>query len=369
MTAPSLSSLLIENLRGAVTPFTLDFEKNRKLTIVYGENGTGKSTISDAFDLLGNDKVGSLDTRGLGVTRKYWHSVGKTSADVKVALETSDGSCVVSLGKNDVAVTNTALRPQVNVLRRNQILQLIEAKPAERYTAISRFVDVSGVENSESSLRSLIRTKDDEYNIAATRMTENKAEIERFWAQSGNPGSSAVAWAVQKIQEDQSHLDERKVKIDFLISLWDRLVAHPKRVNDLVNQLKTAEAAQQQSQDELNALKDSVTSDYLEVLAILKAAQVHFHKHPNPIVCPLCGSGEKVNGLVDEVNRRIQSQGLHSELEAAKEAAKTKSTVVQQARQRLNDSREAAIKDATDFEAYCTSSEVLAEVENRKTLK
>ena len=51
MSVPSLMSLTVENLRGAVTPFTLAFEKSKKLTIIYGENGTGKSTVADAFDL------------------------------------------------------------------------------------------------------------------------------------------------------------------------------------------------------------------------------------------------------------------------------------------------------------------------------
>src|SRR3546814_1527244 len=112
MSAPSLSSLSIEHLRGSVTQFTLPFEKGKKLTIIYGENGTGKSTIADAFDFPGNGRVGSLDTRGLGTTRKYWPSVGKAAADVSDALETSSGRCTVALGKTDVVVQNEALRPR-----------------------------------------------------------------------------------------------------------------------------------------------------------------------------------------------------------------------------------------------------------------
>jgi AAA domain len=359
---PSLIGLLIENLRGSVTPFNLPFEKNKTLTIIYGENGTGKSTVADAFDLLGNGNVGSLDTRGLGVTRKYWHSVGKAAADVKVTLETSSGNCVVSLGKNSVAVANETLRPQIAVLRRSQILQLIEANAADRYKAISRFVDVSGMEASESALRNLIRTKESEYNTATTRVAENRSEIARFWTQVGSPGSSANAWAGQEVQKDQSHLDKRKVSIDGLIGLWDRLPAHPQKVGGFVNQLKSAEEAQERALKELDALKDSVASDYLEVLAILKAAQAHFHKHPNPATCPLCESSEKVSGLAGEVNRRIQSQGLHSDLETAKNAVEVKRAAVQQAKQRVADSEAAAAADAAALEAYCNGAEVPADV-------
>ncbi|MDL1898015.1 hypothetical protein FBQ82_17305, partial [Anaerolineae bacterium CFX7] len=66
-TAP-LEKLTIEHFRGAVKPFTLKFDPTKKLTIIYGENGTGKSTICDALDLLSSGQVGSLANRGLGKT-------------------------------------------------------------------------------------------------------------------------------------------------------------------------------------------------------------------------------------------------------------------------------------------------------------
>jgi len=362
MSAPPLISVLIENLRGSVTPFKLRFEKGKKLTIIYGENATGKSTVSDAFDLLGNGKVGSLDTRGLGVTRKYWASIGKAPADIKVTLQTAAGNCCVQLGKTDVVVSNPALRPQVAVLRRSQILQLIEAKPAERYAAISRFVDVSGVETSESSLRKLITDKRRDYDDATTRVSENRSAIEHFWKEAGRPGPEAIAWAKQDVQKDQSHLDERKARIDQLIILWDQLTVHPQKLTALGSQLSAAQAAWQQVQDEMSALKDSVASDYLEVLDLLKAAQMHFHRHPSPTVCPLCESSEKAIGLADEVNRRIQSQGLHGKLEVTKRTLAEKDTAVQQAIQRLDDVRNAAGEAASALVAYCNSSEVPADI-------
>src|SRR5690606_16862756 len=124
----------------------------------YGENAAGKSTICDAFEFLGKGKVGSLENRGLGKTTKYWPSVGKSAADVSVTLETQDmATCRASLLKGEVVVHPAAARPQVEVLHRSQILALVEAKPADRYAAISRFIDVSGVEASEAALRQLIR--------------------------------------------------------------------------------------------------------------------------------------------------------------------------------------------------------------------
>jgi hypothetical protein len=355
MSAPALVSLEIEYLRGSVAPFKLPFENGRKLTIIYGENGSGKSTVADAFDFLGNGKVGSLDGKGLGATQRFLPSVGKNLADVKVTLETTGGQCSALIGKKDTAVTNESLRPNVAVLRRSEILGLIEAEPANRYKEISRFVDVSGVESSESTIRKLLIDKSRDYETATTRVSENLAEVERFWKQAGSPSPNAIAWAEQEVQKDQSHLDKRKAAIDHLISAWDALVAYPKIVAELVALSDAAIAAHQRAEKELGEIKDSVASDYLSVLDLLKVAQSHFHRHPKPSVCPLCESAEKAAGLVDEVNRRIQSQEAYSKLEAARQAVASKSHAAEAARQRADDALNAALSSAIELTTYCNS--------------
>lgn len=358
MSANPLISIQIENLRGSVTPFKLTFEKNRKLTIIYGENGTGKSTVSDAFDFLGNGNVGSLDRRGLGATQKFWPSIGKTAAEVKVTLETQAGQCSVVFGKKGIVVSNESLRPKVAVLRRSEILGLIEAKPADRYAQISRFVDVTGVEAAEGALRKLAIDKGKEYDTATTRVLENVGEIERFWQQAGSPSPNALVWAEQAVQKDQSHLDTRKAAIDRLITVWDAVAAHPDKLATLADQAKAAESAYQQAEKKLAHITGSVANDYLAVLDLLKVAQAHFHEHPNPAVCPLCESSEKAAGLAEEVNRRIQSQGAYDKLEAAKNAVAAKAKTLEVAKQRLADSTNSALTDAATLVAYCNSGEL-----------
>ncbi len=144
MTSISLRTLTVEHLRGSVRPFSLPFEKGKKLTVVYGENGTGKTTICDALEFLGSGKVGSLENRGLGKTNRYWPSVGKSAADVTVTLEADNGTCSARIQKADVVVLPPESRPTVEVLRRSQILSLVQAKPGDRYEAIRRFIDVRG---------------------------------------------------------------------------------------------------------------------------------------------------------------------------------------------------------------------------------
>src|SRR5262249_54047621 len=161
--------------RGAIEPFSLSFNPPSTLTVIYGENAAGKSTICDALELLSRGRVGSLENRGLGAaTLRYWPSLGRAFADISIVLESAAGNCSVSVSRTG-EVTSLPLdeRPRVEVFRRNQILSLVDAKPGDRYAAISRFIDVSSVEASEASLRELIRDLKKQRDGAAGRLAEN----------------------------------------------------------------------------------------------------------------------------------------------------------------------------------------------------
>src|ERR1039458_4515285 len=217
MSAALLTKVAIERLRGSVAPVALPLEKGKKLTVVYGENASGKSTICDAFEFLGKGRVGSLENRGLGKTNKYWHSVGKKPADVAVTLENLDGSsCRATIVKSDVVANPAASRPVVEVLRRSQILALVEAKPGDRYAAISRFIDVSGVETSEAALRQLIRDLIGNSGVALAWVRENLDTILQIGRASGKPGSDPLTWADTESKRDPNSSDAEVAALTIL---------------------------------------------------------------------------------------------------------------------------------------------------------
>lgn len=125
----ALNSLEITAFRGSSSTFTLPFQKNRKLTLVYGENGTGKTTICDALEFLALERVSSLDNYGLGKgLHKFWPSAGRALSDITVTLNTASGPCVGKVIGTGVLVSPANLRPKIELLRRQQILNLIQAQ-------------------------------------------------------------------------------------------------------------------------------------------------------------------------------------------------------------------------------------------------
>jgi energy-coupling factor transporter ATP-binding protein EcfA2 len=341
----ALKSLTVEHLRGSISSFTLSFEKSKNLTVIYGENGTGKSTICDALDFLGKGNVGSLDNRGLGKTNKYWHSIGKSPNDVLVKLESSTGSCSATLSKKGVMLNPPDEQPRIEVLRRSQILSLIEAKASERYHAISHFIDVSAVEKSESALRQLIRTIENDSEVAVARVQENRETIDRFWEQAGRPGSNAMDWARGETQRDQQTLDLQRAAIDTLKTSFNKLLGYPDQYTAQLKYCEAADSEYEQAQLRVEELKTQAANDYLDILEVLQAAQQHFASHSNPIVCPLCESAENIVGLPEKVNTRIASHNIANQLKNAQITVDAKRLAVSTQNQRLTDLLHRALID------------------------
>jgi energy-coupling factor transporter ATP-binding protein EcfA2 len=348
MSAAGLKNLTIEHLRGSVAPFALPLEKGKKLTVVYGENASGKSTICDAFEFLGKGKVGSLENRGLGKTNKYWHSVGKKPADVAVTLENLDGSsCRAIIVKSDVIANPAAFRPRVEVLRRSQILALVEAKPGDRYAAISRFIDVSGVETSEATLRQLIRDLTGNSEVALARVRENLDAILQFWEAAGKPGSDPLSWADTESKRDPNSSDAEVAALAILQAAYSRLGDYPARLKSAKAAVETAKDAATAAQLKAQECVQTIAADAGEVMGVLESARAYLHKHPAPTVCPLCESAEKVQGLDQRITARLAS---FSSLQTAQAQTKTTGAGVQRVEQQLEALRASAKKHAEDFE-------------------
>lgn len=307
MSGGPLERLTIAHLRGAVNPFELTFERGKKLTIIYGENGTGKSTICDALEFLSKGRVGSLDNRGLGRTTQYWSTVDKSLNDVRVTLKTASATCQATVGRSTVVVQPEDARPRVEVLRRTQILALLEATPGERYNAIRRFVDVSAIEEAEHTLRQLIRDLKGSRDIAAARILENRESITQFWQAAGSPGANPLIWAATEAYRDPEAADPELAALTALETAYLRLTAHPARLLAATEALEQAEAAVEAAQAEVAAQLDTVAQDAGETVEVLQAAQRYLQQRPEPASCPLCGSAESMQGLSGRVDQRLSA--------------------------------------------------------------
>lgn len=336
--AAPLKTLVITAFRGSSTTFTLPFEKDRKLTLVYGENGTGKTTICDALEFLAHERVTSLDGYGLGNgVMKYWPTAGKSAGDVSVSLQTAAGTCTGKIVGNAVAVTPAAARPKIELLRRKQILDLIQAQPKERYDAIKRFIDIAAFEASEEALRQQGKTLSDERKRAQQAEGQSLQELQGFYEAASEPaGLNAVTWAKQKLAEPVTELDGDIAAIGKLRATFDALKAFPETAQVRTAAVTGASAALADAETALATAAAAVTDGAADILPVLEAGGKYLHGHPDTSECPLCRSEENVEGLAADIASRLANLGALRVATATRQQRATALATAQAAVAQLN---------------------------------
>ena len=350
MTSDPLTSLAISHLRGSTTNFLLPFDTHKKLTIVYGENATGKSTVCDGFEVLGTGRVGSLENRGLGSTSRYWPSMGKNPSDIQIVLKTQQAEYRATVNsKGDVAVQPQFGKPSVDVLRRSQIVSLILATEGDRYKEIAHFIDVSAIQSAEATLVAALKMAQADQKTAITRITENNDAVEAFWVQVGSPGADALVWARSQAPNNISHSSEI-ASLTRLCSSFDRFSGYPERLRDAGVAIGLAETENTAATAARIEEAQRFTQGPADKLELLEVANHFFRDHPDPSSCPLCESGERAAGLPEAVSQKLTA---YASLQSVLTRERSSDATLQGARQRLLAIEESLQQEA---EAFATAS-------------
>jgi energy-coupling factor transporter ATP-binding protein EcfA2 len=350
MTTPaSLKSLTLTAFRGSTATFKLDFEKGKKLTLIYGENGTGKTTICDAFEFLAFERVGSIEDRGMGKgLEKFWPSAGKPVSTLKIDLETSVAKCTGTVVSKKASVSPVSARPRIELLRQRQILELIQAQPAARYEKIKRFIDIEASERSEETLRQLGKTLSLERQQAQEAEHENLAALQGFYDAAGKPaGLNPVTWAKAKLAEPPTDLGADITAIGKLRAAFEALKAFPDRLELGRVAVADAKVALATAESTLTDAIASATEGAGEALAVLESGREYLHAHPDTTECPLCGSDEKIGGLAASIEEKLNTLASLKNADAAKKK-----------QQAVLNSAEAAVTQAeADYQKALTAFE------------
>jgi hypothetical protein len=320
MSGGALKALSLTAFRGSSGTFTLSFEMGRKLTLIYGENGTGKTTICDGLEFLAKGDVGSLQDKGMGKSlEKYWPSSGKSLADIHVALDRHDGTSCHGKFEGKQAVFEPPVgRPVIELLRRRQITDLIETQPAERYKALKRFIDVEGVEASEDALRLQLKQVEIDRASAEREEASSYASLGDLFESAGKPGAgSALQWAEALTSEPQAESSAELGAVGMLVAVITAFAAYPELYAQYVEGRTAAQTQFDVATAALETALAQAGGDAAETVQLLEAGKAFLHTHPEVGVCPLCESPDKAEGLASAVEARL------SQLAAVQDAQTT----------------------------------------------
>jgi hypothetical protein len=317
-----IKKIELDHFRGASQPATIEFDLTKNTVVIFGENGRGKSTIVDAIDMVANKLPGSLAGRPSTSTKQHLPSIGSDHQDLTVKLYINGMEWEASLDGSTIHVSGDSPCPTVHILRRNQLLKLIETQPAQRYEALRQFVDVDGVEQSEQYLRDCVRETNAELTTIYRQIADAQSELEKLWKDEESPGDSWQRWAHEKSQVD---ISETKTLAIYLTSVIDRIntaIGSKDRFDTSLSDYHNKCANLMAVDEEIKSTPGLSAEEAIKLLNILQQTQIYISETTESVTeCPVCEQAVVADQLTDSIQKRLTSMTEIKELDGRKKAA------------------------------------------------
>ena len=321
-----IKSIELAWFRGAATPVAL--EPNGKSMVIYGENGSGKSSFVDAIEYvvnnsgiehLKNEYSGSHLVNAIPNTHKS--ASDKTTLkfqfrdDSQLNVEfRPNGSSKIS-GAEHIDMPNWQHRQ--TVLRQDEVSRFIHARKGEKYSALLPLLGLTEMEFAAENLHKLTRSVEVESHIVENKTKLKQMEqrqVDTFGSQANEDILQAVDILYREYCDSDptasdpiSLCDELKIAISNRIQEYaptDRLQLFLRKVAEI--RLEDYVMAVRASSVQLASSMDSLIG---EKLAVLKSVD-DFAKRlteTETVECPACGQSIAVDAfrehIAEESNR------------------------------------------------------------------
>jgi len=319
-----IDKLEIVGFRGATKPLEIHFDTSKPVTMIFGENGTGKSTVADAFDFACNGKYGSLEDRSFsGQKKTHVASAGQSARAVSERLLSGAKTWAATLSTTGPMTSGTDC-PDARLLRRSSVLRLINAPPKDRFEQLRGFIAVPGIEKSENTLRVAIKDVDRDLRDAIAAAEQARQSLDQLWSTEGSPGTDALAWAKTESGKDLSAL---KSAVTEAQSLLDAI----RDAETSVKSLDSAATTKDQATKTLATAQESLAKGETagaeqdgDLVTLLKTAKEFVTARQDTDSCPVCEQPVDAKELVTKLEKRLTALQALATLVSAVQHAKKK---------------------------------------------
>jgi len=303
-----LESIKLTSFKGASNPIEINFQRDSNFAVIFGENGTGKSTIVDSFDFICNESNGSLQDKHLGTNPgKYIVTINSNSNNLEVELKHNGNVWTARFGlRFRPSVTGPQGKPDSRILRREKIQKLLVSEASDRYEAIKNIIDTSKIDKLYSEINKLKIQKERDYNSATRALSDAKDALEQLWTRLNKPGSNYIDWAITEIKDSIQNISEKKNKLDEIIELFSRLMKGNDKINevkDILN-VKNTQLVSKKADFERNAAEVDVSIK--ELIDVLKTAYVYYSVNPTSETCPVCEQPAIPTNVAQSLKNRLE---------------------------------------------------------------
>lgn len=307
-TIQRIDKIVASKFRGASRTTSLSIDASKPFVLLFGENGTGKSTMIDAIDMVCNQNAGTLQNRSSVSISKHLPTIGSKAADLFAEISADGKTWRAKLKGTRITVTPDGTTPSAAILRRHKVLKLVEATPSERFGELKRFIDVDGVQQGENALPKAIKE-------ASARIDARTAELEAA------KENLRKAFEEQKTKEEERLTSQEwaknRIEIDF--KAQQDTLRELKAVLDLHAAALTLTEAKNASQDDLDKKREALdaitkkiasagtldTKTGIVLVELLTQAGEYLGREPTKDECPVCLRPAVSADLAKDINERL----------------------------------------------------------------
>lgn len=351
---PRIRRLELRGFRGVRSEVPLLF--NGKSILLFGENGTGKSSFVDGLEKLFTGRVSTLDGRAQGLSSDR-HGPHILNGNYRIAVSFDDReSTTFTLGSDpgnfppDIQRYIYSARQNLYLLRRKQVLEFVDSQPRERYAMLRPFLPLSGVEQIESELRTASERAEREAQQARLELNRLIRQIRRELSlpASAEPPShedmvSAVSDALERVGQNRlgniADLEIGLRSLDAALAPFGDL----ERQSQISNVARSLEQLDQ-------TLSSRTLPAYEAALGELRAHEAHesrvFYEavlqqgirwvhEESRITCPFCEQAINADDAVGRARERLEAMQKVLDLRRSAQQA------LEQARQTIRSAQEA----------------------------
>jgi energy-coupling factor transporter ATP-binding protein EcfA2 len=319
-----ITKIGLNGFRGATTAFELEFDPQKSMTMLFGESGSGKSTILDAVDVVCNGTVGCLGDVSVGQSAgKYLCAIGFSPATLRATIHSGGESWTGALRKNVIDVTGPTNKPYAKILRRSKILELILAQPHERYKALRHFMDIGIVEQSEGALEQKINDTNSGINEQIADKGRMSIQLNNFWEAEHRPGpgETAMAWAQNKVETGIAQLNTHLERLKAVVAVIDEAVTAKTQYMSRVSEVATLEGELAHANEAIATAPSVNAATAVTLLESLEKAKAYIEAEAGLDKCPICQRPIGRDELLDIVSREF------SQLSALKDLADKRKSI------------------------------------------
>lgn len=332
MLAMKIQNIRIKAFRGVASE--ISYPLDGKSSVMYGDNGSGKSSLTDSVEWFINNKVGHLSSKEIDtkeILRNFFCSDNE-STEVEIlyqqepslsAIKTIDNSKKIKFSNKSDEFQNYITRSQSEnlILRHHDLGEFVLATQSEKLTSLSNIIGFSEVIKKKDVLRKAYNTSLSDLknkNYENQISTQKAILISKLAASISNKENlfSSIKEKIKHLNlnieissfDDVSKLLEKlkKPTNDKLTKEYNFLVNAKSEIVSLSNEIGLINNIYINFFDEFELIAKDV-DDILKIylVALLNIGQNVLNKVHKDDTCPLCLQPKSNDDLQKELSERL----------------------------------------------------------------